>query len=111
MSLTHRDITVDCAHCRYASSDERGSFDVEVPVRDAQNRIEGTARLRCTLSQAAHLIELRALRDDGGRPIDTPEQTRARLDAALDRIARHRVCGNRHICPAEIVEIAAKYGD
>ena len=108
MSLKHHGITIDCTHCRFACADGPGSFDVEVPLGDARNHIEGTARLRCTLSAAADLVELKDWRSSSGRQIDAPYDTRQRLDAALDAIAMHRVCGNRDICPAEIVEIAEK---
>lgn len=110
MTLKRYDIVIDCAHCRYACSDGRGGFDVQVPVRDEQNQIDGTARLRCTLSPAAHRVEFKDWRNDRGRQIDAFYDTRQRLDAALGAIARHRVCGNRDICPDEIVEIAEKQG-
>ncbi len=58
MNLKKHGVTVDCEHCRCASSDGCGGYDVTVPVSDSETGIAGTAKLHCVVSPEHHLVEL-----------------------------------------------------
>jgi hypothetical protein len=108
MSLKKSGVVVDCAHCEYASSDSSGAFDVTVPLSDVATGIEGKAKLRCFISSEQHEVELKEWNDSRAHPIRYSPEVQRRLSAALDHVAEHRICGNRQICPREVVRIVEK---
>jgi hypothetical protein len=110
MALKKQGINVDCVNCKCASSDDCGSFNVTVPICDSETGIAGTAKLHCTVSAARHQIELVAWRDARSRTISPSSKIQPRISAALTFVAEHRICGNRHICPAEVIRVVEDYG-
>jgi hypothetical protein len=110
MSLTQYGIQIACEHCQCARSDGHGGFEVTVPLSDGETGGVGTATLHCRVVAAHHRVELRDWRDGGQRPVAVDTSARRRLAAALGFVAEHRICGNRHICPADVVRIVAEHG-
>ena len=102
-------ITVDCAHCRYAGGDSCGGFDVEVPVADDQGHAAGTATLHCMISREHHQVEMTRWSGTDGQTAAPAEGIQGRLNAALDFVAEQRLCGNRKLCPSQVVDIAASF--
>jgi len=105
MSVKKYGLTVTCEQCRYVTAHDADTFDVAVPIDDAETGVHGVARLRCSVSPTGHCIELDAWTDADEQPAELPPELRQRLNATLDFAAEHRLCGNRHLCPAAVVEI------
>ena len=108
MILKKYGVAVDCGRCEYASGNSRDSFEVTVPVSDTATGTAGTAKLLCSVSFERHDVELKEWNDAGTHPIRPSSETQRRLFAALDHVASHRICGNRQICPSEVVQIVEK---
>ena len=108
MSLKKDGVVVACEQCEYASNDKRDSFDVIVPLSDTETGLHGIARLRCTVSPSTHQVELNEWKGATGEPVQTSAVMNKRVRGALSFIADHRVCGNQHICPSQVVEIVEK---
>ena len=108
MSLKKYGVVVDCGRCEFASGNGRGSFEVTVPLSDIASGTEGTAKLLCSVSSERHEVVLKAWNDSETHPIKPSPEIEKRLGAALAHVAKHRICGNRTICPFEIVQIVEK---
>lgn len=105
MSLKKNGITVDCKYCIYISSDDRGAFDITVPIMDSETGISGPAKLRCNVSPKGHAVELLEWRDFNHHPTQPTESLQQRVSATLTFVAERQVCGNRNICPSEVIHI------
>lgn len=110
MELKKQGINVDCVNCICASSDGCGSFDVTVPLSDSETGISGTARLHCTVSSARHQVELAGWYEAGFRSISPSGKMQPRISAALAFVAERRICGNRHVCPSEVIQVVENHG-
>jgi len=108
MSFKKYGVTVCCEDCVCGSNDGDGNFDVTVPVSDSESRIAGTATLHCAVSREHHQVELREWKDADHLSISPTETVQRRISAALAFVADQRICGNRHICPAEVIQIVKK---
>lgn len=108
MSLKKNQFIVDCEHCTCSRSDGAGGFVVTVPLRDSSSGLEGTARLRCSITPYRHEIELKQWLDEEQHPIQAAADIEKRLLNLVDHVADKRVCGNRHLCPAEVVRTIAE---
>ena len=67
------------------------------------------ATLHCHVSPEAHRVELIKLLDAQGEPVSLDTSTQQRVMSMLRFVEDRRICGNKHICPTEVVEIAAKF--
>jgi hypothetical protein len=105
MSLKKHGITVDCKHCIYTSSDKRGAFDITVPIIDSETGISGPAKLRCSVSPKGHAVELVEWHDFNRHLTQSIESLRERVSATLTFVEERQVCGNRNICPSEVIHI------
>ena len=105
MSINRANVRIECSQCEFASSAGAGSFDVIVPVNDAATGIAGLAELHCTVGADLHTVELTEWRNDQGQIIEPSEDLRHRLTDTLGFVAERRVCGNRHLCPTEVVRV------
>jgi len=105
MRLNKLGIVVDCKQCTYTSSDDRGAFDVTVPIIDSETGISGPAKLHCTISTEQHAVELLEWQGVNLDPAPSSENLQQRISAALAFVADHQVCGNRKICPSEVIEL------
>lgn len=105
MELKKLGITVGCEHCKFVASDRAGGFDVTVPVSGDDLEIDGVARLHCEVSTRRHSVELVQWGGTNTENDKITGEAQRRLNAALDLVAERRVCGNRHICPTEVVRI------
>jgi hypothetical protein len=105
MSLNKHGITVDCKHCIYTSSNDRGAFDVIVPIIDSETGISGPAKLHCTVSTEQHAVELLEWQEDNRDRSPSTENLQQRVSDALKFVADRQVCGNRKICPSEVILI------
>jgi hypothetical protein len=105
MRLNKLGIVVDCKQCTYTSSDDPGAFDVIVPIIDSETGISGPAKLHCTISKEQHAVELLEWQDVNLDPAPSSGNLQQRVTDALSIVAEHQVCGNRKICPSEVVEI------
>ena len=103
MSLRKEQFTVSCEHCRCGESDGGGEFVVTVPLRDNLSGLKGKARLRCSVSPSRHNVELEQWLDDDSHPIQPSADVEERLLQVVDYVADKRVCGNRNICPPDVV--------
>jgi len=108
MNLKKHGIIVDCEHCKYNSSDDRGVFDITVPIIDSETGISSPAKLRCMVSPERHTVELQEWHEINRQPSRSIERLQQRISAVLNFIANRQVCGNRHICPSEVIQIAEK---
>lgn len=108
MSLKKFGVVVDCGRCEYASSNGRGCFEVTVPLSDIATGTEGTAKLLCSVSSERHEVELKEWNDSATHRIRPSSEIQQRLFAVLAHVANHRICGNRKICPSEVVQIVEK---
>jgi hypothetical protein len=102
-------VTVHCEKCIYASRDTNGNFDIYVPIDDSETGIVGTAKLHCGVSVEHHHIELSSWQDASQHPIRPSEDLQQRVSDVLISIADHRICGNRDICPSEVIEIVEEH--
>ena len=105
MSLKKHGVIVDCKHCKYASTNGYGGFDITVPVSDGETGITGTAKLRCTVSNERHQVEMTDWQDVNCQPIQPSDNLQQRISETLTFVADHRICGNRNICPSEVIRI------
>ena len=110
MELRKYGVEIACEQCRLTRGDSAGDFDIVVPVSMGDSGVAGTARLHCAVSGDRHEIELTALRDGSDRAIEASPEALEKLSAALQSVARHRICGNQHICPSDVVRIVAGRG-
>ena len=110
MSLKKHGVIVDCEHCKYASTNGCGGFDIIVPVSDSEARITGTAKLHCTVCTEYHRVELTEWQDANRHPIQPSDNLQQRVSATLNFVADHRVCGNRNICTSEVIRIVDENG-
>jgi hypothetical protein len=105
MGLKKHGVVVGCEHCRYQTKGGVGGFDVIVPLCDTSSGTKGIARLRCSVSSSRHAVELKQWHDNRQQPIKPSAEIMKRLSQALDFVAGKRICGNRHLCPPEVVRI------
>ncbi len=108
MGLKKHGIIVDCEHCKYTSSDDRGAFDITVPIIDSETGVSGPAKLHCIVSAKRHEVELLEWRDFDHHSAEPAEGLQQRLSATLNFVADRQVCGKRNICPAEVIQIVEK---
>jgi hypothetical protein len=108
MGIKKHGIIVDCKHCEYTSSDDPGAFDITVPIIDSETGVSGPARLHCSVSAKRHVVELLEWHDFNHHPTESVESLRQRVSATLGFVADRQVCGNRKICPSEVVQIVEK---
>jgi hypothetical protein len=107
MELRKYGVGLSCEQCRFIRGDSAGDFDIDVPVNMVDAGVAGTARLHCAVSGDGHQIELMRLLDASDRAIEPSPEALETLSAALQSVARHRICGNQHICPSDVVRIVA----
>ena len=105
MRLNKLGIVVECKQCICTSSNDRGAFDVIVPMLDSETGISGPAKLHCTVSTEQHTVELLDWQDVNLDPAPSSGNLQQRVSDALTFVAEQRVCGNRKICPSEVIEI------
>ena len=108
MSLKKHGVIVDCEHCKYASTNDCG-FNIIVPVCDSEAGITGTAKLHCTVSAECHRVELTEWQEANRFSIQSSENLKQRIAVMLDFVADHRICGNRNICPSEVIRIVDEH--
>lgn len=100
MSLNKHNISIACENCSYqgVSSDDPHSFFVRVRIEDESSGQSSYAMVECHVDQDTHDIRLIDLDEASGIDVE-------RLRKALANVSASRVCGNKRICPAEIVRI------
>lgn len=98
-------IAIDCARCKFIASQSEGRFAVTVPVTDESSGLAGQATLHCQVSSQAHCVELSKLDSRETPVIEAGSGLDQRLASALDYVAKKRLCGNRSLCPAEVVSV------
>lgn len=96
-------VTIDCTKCQLVGREESASFDVVVPIRDDETCSAGLARLHCTVSERAHLVELTEWRCGATSEGQAGDDRHRRLTGALGFVQEHRLCGNGRLCPKEVV--------
>jgi hypothetical protein len=101
-------ITIDCAGCQFIGSHERGSFDVVVPVADENSGLGGRVRLSCRASSQTHVVKLAAWQDQKTPVVAPGSDLDRRLTKALAFVADKRLCGNRSLCPSQVVDLVEK---
>lgn len=105
MGLEKFGVKISCEGCQYVALDSDGGFEVSVPLSIGDAAIAGVATLHCTLGPDSHKVELVDWTTDMQLPAGALEEVRQRVSGALDFIAERRICGNRHICPAEVIRM------
>ena len=108
MALKKSDIEVQCAHCEYLSSDKIGSFDITVPITDLTTGTCQLATLQCAVSTEEHRLKLLDWNLESDNTTRVSDDFQRRMSAVLAFIAEHKICGNRKLCPAEVVEIVQR---
>jgi hypothetical protein len=101
-------VTIDCANCRFIASHNKESFDVIVPVTDEGVDLAGHAKLHCRVSSQTHVVELAEWLCPEAPVISAGSDLDRRLADALYFIAEKRLCGNRNLCPTEVVSVVQK---
>jgi hypothetical protein len=99
-----KEFAIECEHCQCGTRDGRGGFVVTVPLRDNVSGLKGTATLRCTVSPSRHSVELEQWLDDDSHRIQPSAAVEKRLLQVVDYVADKRICGNRHLCPPDVVQ-------
>ena len=82
-----------------------GEFDIAVPLSEPGSSTAGWATLHCSVSPGQPRVALGSWQGPSGQPVTSGEVTQRRIDAALEFVATHRICGSRHLCPSEVVDI------
>ncbi len=106
MSLISAGVIVDCKKCKFLSASGNDSFDVTVSINDKETNIAGTAKLHCTISGKHHRVELTEWKPTDHHAMQSSDNFLNRVSMALDLIADQRLCGNRNLCPFEVIRIA-----
>ena len=102
-------LVIDCGNCEFIGARDVDNFDVVVPVVDETAETKGCARLRCHVSPQTHTVELAEWSSsDDASIIRLDGEFGRHLSTALDYVAERRLCGNRTLCPKEVVNIVAK---
>ncbi|MDJ0741448.1 MAG: hypothetical protein QNJ91_17185 [Gammaproteobacteria bacterium] len=109
MSLSKHGVVVTCEHCRFVAEDRHGGFEVIVPLHDTRSGTAGSATLQCRVERERHAVELARWVDAAGRPARVPDDAATRARAALAYVAERRVCGNRGLCPPQVVDVVARH--
>jgi len=110
MSLEKNGLVIDCEHCVCRSEDGHGAFSIDVPVSDRESGVTGLARIRCEVSSERHSVELGDLAlDKQDAPPGAVRTMRERAAPVLAYVAQKRVCGNRHICPPDVIRIVERH--
>jgi hypothetical protein len=107
MSLSKQGISIDCDHCKLSKTHNNNDFEVLVPVIDEYENRSGLAALECIITPNKHQINLVQLTDPDGKEIRVSPKTRERLQVTLNVIGKKKVCGNKKICPKEVINIVA----
>lgn len=110
MEIRSGGVRIACGNCSYVAMDERGGFEVEVPVATDDGNLAGTARLRCIISPDRHDVELAGWEGAARLPDDTAEDVRRRVADALEFVAQRKICGSLRICPAAVVKAVSESG-
>lgn len=102
MALHKDGVAVGCENCVFAGQSDARSFDVRVPITEQAGAFSGDALIRCEIAPEGHRLTLVSLRQAQAEVPVSP-QARAHVQNVLDQVASHRVCGNEHVCPSEVV--------
>ena len=108
MNLKQYGIIVDCEHCVYDSSDDQGVLRITVPIIDSDTGISSPASLRCTVSPERHSVEFWEWHDINHQSVQPVDKLQQRVSAAFNVVANRQVCGNRNICPPEVIRFVEK---
>lgn len=108
MSLSKNGLLIDCEQCKFKASGENNDFIVIVPISDVDEDKAGSATLKCIVSVDHHLINLQSFVDSSGKQIQISKNSQKRLEDALKFVGAKKVCGNRNICPANVVNFVEK---
>ena len=106
--MNRHGVTIDCASCQFAASHNEDSFDVIVPVADEGGDLAGKAKLRCRVSSQTHVVEMAEWHCREAPVIQAGSDLDRRLRDVLDFIAEKRLCGNRSLCPSQVVDVVEK---
>ncbi len=109
MSLQKNEIMVDCKRCKFASSNDAGSFVVTVPLQDLKTGGCQTAILRCAVSADHHDIEFQGWEDELNSSASFSADLPTRMASVLSYVARIRICGNAKLCPSEVVQAVQRF--
>lgn len=101
-------VAIDCANCQFVASQNKESFAVVVPVADEASNLAGQATLHCHVSSQTHVVKLAAWHSPQAPAIAEGSDMDRRLIGALEFVAEKRLCGNRSLCPTEVVELVEK---
>ena len=110
MELRRYGVEIACEQCRLIRGDSAEDFEVVVPVSMRGTGTTGTARLHCAVSSDRHQVELIEPCDTSDRTVQPSPEAMEKISAALESVERHRLCGNRHVCPPGVVQIVAGRG-
>ena len=103
--LKKNGVTVDCKQCVFDASAGRGVFEITVPIIDSETGNSGPARIRCRTGSGHHTVDLLEWRELDQQNTQSAAGLQQRVSAVLDFLAERRICGNRNICPSQVVEI------
>jgi hypothetical protein len=108
MSLKTNEILIDCDHCRCTAIGSTNSFNVTVPICDIKTGNSDEATLHCVISENKHKVNLKEWHNATIDSMDSSDNLQQRLAEALEYVAKHQICGNRSICPSEVVQVVKK---
>jgi hypothetical protein len=103
-------VTIDCSRCRFVGSRDHEGFDVVVPVADEGSGLTGHARLHCRVSSQTHVVEFVEWQDREAPVVSAGSALDRRLTGALQFVAEKQLCGNRSLCPSQVVDVVEKAG-
>ena len=110
VGLENNGVKISCESCTYLAVDGEDGFEVSVPLSTAEPGMHGVARLHCVVGPDSHRVELVSWTTAEGQTAAPPEELSRRVAGALCFIAERRICGNHHICPAEVIRVVKKQG-
>ena len=103
MSLIKENLCLQCESCHYSGGEHGGSFQLEVPIEDVLTGRKGTAFIECEVMENKHHLTLLYIQDPTGFEMKLSAEERRRLEKVLDMVAGKKLCGNKGICPEEVV--------
>ena len=103
MPITRNNICLDCENCHFKQTNSSSSFQIEVPVESLLSGRKGRALILCEVYQDRHELTVLSLEGPSGFELQLDELEKEYLGNLLETVAKKQLCGNKALCPEEVV--------
>jgi len=103
--MTKNGVSIDCEQCKFDSIGRKNEFLVSVPVKSEVEEKKRIATISCEITPQRHRIDLVRLTTSSGTPVVMDSNTQHKLAKVLESVGDKKVCGNKNVCPKEVVEL------